>query len=268
MKRTTYIFIGLLISGLIVIVATIIFISTSGKPYRENGVFLGDEQVTMDLNGVHVVKVFASQDGVPEARRVFVSGEMTVGSPSASSGREQISYPKGKYLNVVQKNDTLFMKLDMDADNIPEKLQHKDYIFAIGFDVNLAVDSLTGIITDVEGLKLSLKGVGTDSLSIRGKRYNILLDSCRLRSFDILGSGLEFHAKNSEIENFYLNLDDVWRWTFENTNVGTEYLCGSGRHSNDLQKGECRRVVWTPLEKDASLEVNIKEKAEITITPE
>ena len=41
MKRTTYIFIGLLVSGLIVIVATIIFIFMSGKPYQEDGVFLG-----------------------------------------------------------------------------------------------------------------------------------------------------------------------------------------------------------------------------------
>ena len=56
MKRTTYIFIGLLVSGLMVIVATIIFISMSGKPYREDVNFGGDEQVTMDLNGVHVVK--------------------------------------------------------------------------------------------------------------------------------------------------------------------------------------------------------------------
>ena len=40
MKRTTYIFIGLLVSGLIVIVATIIFIFMSGKPYQEDGAFL------------------------------------------------------------------------------------------------------------------------------------------------------------------------------------------------------------------------------------
>lgn len=42
----------------------------SGKPYQEDGVFLGNEQVKMDLNGVHVIKVFTSQDGVSEARRV------------------------------------------------------------------------------------------------------------------------------------------------------------------------------------------------------
>ena len=61
MKRTTYIFIGPLVSGLIVVVATIIFVSTSGKPYwAKNGAFWVMNKLTMDLNGVHVVKVFVS----------------------------------------------------------------------------------------------------------------------------------------------------------------------------------------------------------------
>ena len=102
---------------------------------------------------------------------------------------------------------------------------------------------------------------------VRG-RYSVSLDSCQLRSLDIQGNVREFHAKDSKIENFYLNLDGVWRWTFANTEVGTEYLTGSSHHSNDLQKGECKRVVWTPLTEDACLQMNIEEKAEITITPE
>ena len=297
MKRTTYIFIGLLVSGLMVIVATIIFISMSGKPYREDVNFGGDEQVTMDLNGVHVVKVFVSQDGVPEERHVFVNGEMKIESIFTSVGKEQISYPKGKYLNVIQKNDTLFMKLDFSSKNISDKYHNRGFIYSTGFDVKLAVDSLAGIITDTDGnytledvptnailqvsfmgylsqeitdtdgLKLNLKGIDTDSLFVRG-RYNILLDSCQIHSLDIQGNRLEFRARNSIIENFYLNLDGVWKWTFENTEVGTEYLSGSDRHSNNLQKGECKRVVWTPLTGDARLQVNVREKAAITITPE
>ena len=58
----------------------------SGKPYREDVNFGGDEQVTMDLNGVHVVKVFVSQDGVPEERHVFVNGEMKIESIFTSVG--------------------------------------------------------------------------------------------------------------------------------------------------------------------------------------
>ena len=238
-----------------------------GKPYREDVNFGGDEQVTMDLNGVHVVKVFVSQDGVPEERHVFVKGEMKIGSISASAGKEQISYPKGKYLNVIQKNDTLFIKLDFSSKNISDKYHNRGFIYSTGFDVKLAVDSLAGIITDTDGLKLNLKRIDTDSLFVRG-RYNVLLDSCQIHSLDIQGNILEFHARNSKIENFWLNLDGVWKWTFENTEVGTEYLSGSDRHSNDLQKGECKRVVWTPLTGDARLQVNVREKAAITITPE
>jgi hypothetical protein len=40
---------GLLVSGLLIIVATVIFISMSGKPYREDGIFVGDEQTQMEL---------------------------------------------------------------------------------------------------------------------------------------------------------------------------------------------------------------------------
>lgn len=268
MKRTTYIFMGLLVSGLLIIVATVIFISMSGKPYREDGIFVGDEQTQMELNGIHVINVFTSQDGVPETKRVFVSGEMDISSSDASSGKEEISYPKGKFLKVTQKNDTLLMELDLNVNNIPEKLQHKDHIFMYGLHVNLVVDSLTTIIANTESVKLNLKDVQTDSLFVRGNRYDMSLDSCRLRSLDIQGNGLSFHAKNSKIENFYLNLDGVWNWTFENTELGTEYLSGSNHHSNDLQKGECKRVVWTPLKQDARLQVNVREKAEITITPE
>lgn len=160
------------------------------------------------------------------------------------------------------------MKLDLNVNNSPEKYRDRDYIFVSGFDVSLAVDSLASIIADAEGLKLNLINVETDSLFVRGNRYNISLDSCRLGSFDIQGNGLDFHAKDSKIENFYLNLDGVWRWTFENTEAGTEYLSGSDRHSNDLQKGECKRVVWTPLTEDARLQVNVREEAVIMITPE
>lgn len=148
MKRTTYIFMGLLVSGLLIIVATVIFISMSGKPYREDGIFVGDEQTQMELNGIHVINVFTSQDGVPETKRVFVSGEMDISSSDASSGKEEISYPKGKFLKVTQKNDTLLMELDLNVNNIPEKLQHKDHVFMYGLHVNLVVDSLTTIIAN------------------------------------------------------------------------------------------------------------------------
>ena len=91
------------------------------------------------------------------------------------------------------------MELDLNVNNIPEKLQHKDHVFMYGLHVNLVVDSLTTIIANTESVKLNLKDVQTDSLFVRGNRYDMSLDSCRLRSLDIQGNGLSFHAKNSRL---------------------------------------------------------------------
>ncbi|WP_290081411.1 hypothetical protein [Bacteroides acidifaciens] len=78
---------------------------------------------------------------------------------------------------------------------------------------------------------------------------------------------MRFKAKDGKIENFYLNLNSIWRWNFENCEIGTEYLRGSNFHRNSLQVGECKRVVWTPLNEKAQLQVTFRERAEIIVNP-
>lgn len=268
MKRTTYILIGLLIAGLVVIVATIVAVSLSGKDNRIDSLMLDGEQVEMKLDGVHVVKMFVTQGEVMKPRHITMSGNLTVTNP-LKAGKELFSYPKNQHLKVNQKNDTLFVELDFNEYSIPDRFKYKDWIPVIGLDLHLAVDTtFTSIVSKVEEVKLNLKGMRADSLCVRADRQSVLLDSCQFRSFDVKGNRLNFKAKNSKMDNFYLNLDNVRKWTFDNTEVGTQYLSGHGRQSNDLQKGECRRVVWTPLDKDARLQLNIREKAEINIMPE
>lgn len=268
MKRTTYILIGLLVSGLLVIVAAIILMAWAGEKRKISDIFFENEQVQMDLNGVHVVNVFVSQANAAVTKRIIMDGEMEITSSSSASGKEQISFPKGERVHVTQKNDTLSIELDFNAGSIPEKARDDDYIFANGLHIQMALDSLTTIITYARGIKVNLRDIETDSLFIRSNHQGILLDSCRFRSFDLAGDAVSCHAKNSKIENYYLNLDGIRRWTFENTEVGTEYLTGSEHHSNDLQRGECRRVVWTPMNKEAQLQVTIREKSEIILSPE
>lgn len=267
MKRTTYILIGLLVSGLLVIVAAIILMAWAGEKRKRSEIFFENEQVQMDLNGVHVVNVFVSQANATVTKRIIMDGEMEITSSSAS-GKEQISFPKGERVHVTQKNDTLSIELDFNAASIPGEVRDNDYIFANGFHIQMALDSLTSIITYAEGIKVNLRDIETDSLFIWSNHQEILLDSCRFRSFDLAGYAVSCHAKNSKIENYYLNLDGIRRWTFENTEVGTEYLTGSGHHTNDLQRGECRRVMWTPMNKEAQLQVTIREKSEIILSPE
>ena len=236
MKRTTYILIGLIVSGLIVIIASIIFISTSEKPYPENGLFVGGELVEMNMDGIHVVKMFVSQSEDSKERRIYMNGDVKMSSPSAA-GERKIVYPKN------------------------------DYMYATGIDVQMSVDSLNSLFINTQGLRLNLKEVKMDSLFVHAIYQKVLLDSCQFRSFSIDGEELRFTAKDSKMENFYLNLNSAWDWGIENCDIDTEYLRGSGTHRNALQVGECKRVMWIPTGKDAQLQLYLQEKAEIIVNP-
>ncbi len=75
MKRTTYIFYRTSRFRIDCNCGNYYFHIYVGEAYQEDGAFLGNEQVKMDLNGVHVIKVFTSQDGVSEARRVLLAAK-------------------------------------------------------------------------------------------------------------------------------------------------------------------------------------------------
>lgn len=264
MKRTTYILIGLIVSGLIVIIASIIFISTTGKPYKENGIFIGGDQVEMNMDGIHVVKMLVAQSEDNKGKSIYMNGDVKVASSSAGEERK-IVYPKNEYLKVSRMNDTLLVEFDFNERNIPEKFRNKDFVNAVGMDVQMSVDSLNSIFIDTRGLKLNLKEVKMDSLFVHVNHQEVLVDSCQFRSFSLDGKDLRFKAKDSKIENFYLNLDSTWDWKVINSEIGTEYLGGSKR--NFLQVGECKRVVWTPLNKEAQLQVTLRENSEIIVNP-
>lgn len=266
MKRTTYILIGLIVSGLIVIVAMIILISMSGRPYDKDAVFLGGERAEMSLDNIHVVKMFVKRTDVLEKQYVYINGNMTVTSPS-TIGESKITYSKNQYLKVNRTNDTLLLELDFCDYNIPEKYRGKNYLNAVEMDVQMSVDSLNSILLYTNGINLNLKEVRMDSLFVHVLRQDVLLDSCEFRSFNIDGRDMKFKAKSSKIENFHLNLDSTWKWELENCEIGTEYLRGSQSHHNSLQMGECKRIIWTPLKKDARLQMTLREKAEIIVTP-
>lgn len=267
MKRTTYILLGILVSGLVVMIAGIVILSIAVEQTK-HGISFDGERIEQELSGVRAVRVSVNKEKVSRPKRILVSGEMNV-TASSVPGKGRISYPKSEYLNVTQKNETLFVEFDFSALSIPQKYQDDEWLFVMGVHMNLVIDStLNSIVTDVEELRLNLKEIKADSLLVRAYQQDVLLDSCQFRSFDLDGYSFNFYAESSKIENYYLNLDGVRDWTFENTEVGTEYLTGSGQHFNDLQKGECRRVIWIPRYKGADLKITLREKSEITITPE
>ena len=195
-----------------------------------------------------------------------MNGDVKMSSPSAA-GERKIVYPKNEYLKVNRMNDTLLMEFDFNNRNIPKKFRNKDYMYATGIDVQMSVDSLNSLFINTQGLRLNLKEVKMDSLFVHAIYQKVLLDSCQFRSFSIDGEELRFTAKDSKMENLYLNLNSAWDWGIENCDIDTEYLRGSGTHRNALQVGECKRVMWIPTGKDAQLQLYLQEKAEIIVNP-
>lgn len=264
MKRTTKIFIGMFISGLIVIIVGAASLLIFGESRDRRGISLHGEQVEMELGKVRAVRVSVRQNEANKYRRIFVNGGMTVTS-SLVEGKGRISYAKNEYLNVVQRDDTLLVEFALNA-HIP-KQQQNEWLFLEDFNMNLALDdaALNSIVTDANNMKLTIRDIKTDSLFVWGSQQDVLLDSCEFRSFGIGGSGFDFHAKDSKIENYYLHMNGVRNWTFENSEIGTEFLFAHGQHSSELKKGECRRIVWNPCSEDASLNISVREKTEIEI---
>lgn len=268
MKRTTYILMGLLVSGLILIVATVIDRYMSKNSLPKNSIILGPERTEKNLKDVHVVKMIINQFEQAAKKRVVLGGEFTISS-SPTPGNDRISYQKSEFLNVSQKEDTLLLAFDISIYNVPADVWKQDYILLLGMDIQLSVDSLTVIESLVNSSTLKLKKLKMDSLVVRGRSQSVLLDSCQFRSFDIAGlESLSFEAKNSKIDNLFIDLDGVWDWQTEHSIIGTEYLTGAGNHNNNIQKGECDRLIWTPKNKDATLGLTLREKAEVSIMKE
>lgn len=262
MKRTTYILIGLLISGLIVIVASIITISLIGKEDTLDKIYLSDENARLRLGRVHTVKVLVNQ-GEPD-KRILTSGMIAV--TSAPVGKGNISYPKSECFKVRQKEDTLLIEVDLSVYATAERYKNSHFLVVDDLRINLAVDStLKCIVAGGANGALHFKGIQSDSLLIRAYNQRVELDSCQFRSFDLGGAQFSFSGVNSKIKNYYLDLNGVENWTFQNTEVDTEYLSGSGQHTNNLGKGECQRVVWRPYTQDATLQITLHEGAEVNV---
>ena len=116
MKRTTYILIGILVLGLLVLLAFVFYASVAGnKPKEDKELF--PESVSMDATGVHTVKFRLDKENVyiPLLGRLWVK--------PGQGETKTFSYPKGasKYFTVEREKDTLFVSFRYDEKLFSDK---------------------------------------------------------------------------------------------------------------------------------------------------
>ena len=335
MKRTTYIFIGILVSVLVILMAGVVYISFQKSETNSYTLTLSEKILRTEFSGIRAVKVYAN-----DTRRVWLD-EACVNVVSSTDGKTRLLSPESEYLKISQNADTLVICLDLTTYDLPKQKkeylipalqakglqltieadsnlafvanairglrktrllspeseylkisqnadtlvicldlttydlpkQKKEYLIpalqAKGLQLTIEADSnLAFVANAIRGLRTRIDRLHADSLTTYIRGGELRLDSCEIRAFCVDGDGVTFNAHQSIIPHLYLDLDGVRNWGVHESVIGTEHLTGSGVYHNNLQRGECKKMIWTPKKEDAELRLTIREKGSLILQEE
>lgn len=264
MKCTTKILIGILLSGLVVVMVGTILNFTLGHR-RDRWQFVG-ESTQVEVAPYRVVNVWIQDEEQLKKEEIYVNGYLAL--LPAVDGRRTLSYPKDMehYLFMETKNDTLNLIFKITAHNLPDEYKDKERVgLSIAQMTLMADSSLVAVCSRVEGLNIQLSKLKLDSVTLRASYLEV--DSCDLRSLAV-DDTWQLRLRNSRIHNVYLDLDRVPNWSVSACQLENEYLTGSRNHYNNLQKDECRRMYWKPKSEEAELTVRLKSEACVSLLNE
>lgn len=273
MKRTTYIIFGMLLAGLLVMSGIIFYVSLYTTAWDDFYLEIGGERKTVALPPCKVVKVVHPQEwkqvkeGVVTPERYVVWDETQLVVSPADSSQCGFSFEGDmeQFVSVSSVGDTALISFNFEKEKLEKRFQDSQYlrIKSEEMRLNLPTDVQT-IWVDVEGLSTTLRGFRGDTLSCR-VRDLASVEDCQVASLSMQAGTL--HLRSGEVRDLYLDLDKTRNWSVkvDSFHIDTEHLTGSRTHRNTLQQGECRRLLWTPKNEEASLDVNVHQAAEIVL---
>ena len=276
MKRTTYVMIGMLIAGVAMVCGLMFYAVDRNATTREgNFMEIGGERKIVQLPPCKVLKLVQppvawkqKKEGVIEEERICsfegVPLKVTAGD-SLQQGSFSYAGDMEAFMSMTSVGDTLIVTFDFPEDKLERHLQDDTWIGVRSEEMSLKLPASTQtVVVDVEGMATSFKGFSCDTLSFRVRNV-AKVEDCRFTTLAAQARSLHFNS--GEVRNLYLNLDEISDFSVntDSFRIDTEHLSGSHRHRCFLQKNECRRVFWTPLKDDASLNIELRQAAEIEI---
>lgn len=115
MKRTTYIFIGILVSVLVILMAGVVYISFQKSETNSYTLTLSEKILRTEFSGIRAVKVYAN-----DTRRVWLD-EACVNVVSSTDGKTRLLSPESEYLKISQNADTLVICPDLTTYDLPKQ---------------------------------------------------------------------------------------------------------------------------------------------------
>lgn len=275
MKRTTYIIAGMLLAGLIVIVGSLLYMSSFRTGVNSNMVEIGGEQKTIQLPECKIIQLSAvssevkeKKDGIVEIERSlsFCDVPLSV-QPADSSAQGSFSFAGDmeQFIKMSSSGDTLRIVFDLPKEKLDKRFRDMHWLYLNSAGMMLKIPAgVQSVACNINDMTTTFKGFRRDTLSFDAAG-TIVVEDCHFDALNAKGRSLKLNS--GEVRDLYLNLDAIsnWKTNAESFHIDTEHLSGSGEHTNFLQKGEARQVLWTPLTENASLKLTLNQAAKIDI---
>lgn len=274
MKRTTYILAGVLLAGLVAIGGIMFYVSTCGTNWEDSIMEIDGEQKTVQLPECKVVQLFMVPSATKEVKKGLIEVERMISFEEVSllvqptdSIKGNFSFAQGmeQFMSLNSSGDTLRIVFDFPEMKLDAKFKELRWIKLRSKEMALNIPASVQLVAcNVYNMKTTFKGFHQDSLSISTDGTAVVEDS-HLASLNAKTRNL--FLTSGEVRNLYLDLDYVSQWQVnaETFNIDTEHLSGSREHRNELQKDECRQVLWTPKSENASLNLKLNQATKVEI---
>lgn len=267
MKRTTYIIIGMLFAGAILVIGTLTSIFSTGITWEESFLDIKGERTSKQMPECRVVHLMSKVE-VKDLEERYVSFDQTtlkIGPTDSLTGSLTYTSELNNYMEWKTAGDTLQIYFSFPTDKLAPQYQKMKWLRvrceAIQMNIPQGVEE---IISENYYMHTQFAGLSRDSLAFKTQGTTIIND-CQIKSLSAKAPTL--HFQSGQVDNLYLNLDFITEWTVDTDSfhIDTEHLSGSYEPNCYLQKDECRQVLWTPLSEKAQLHIKLKEKAKINI---
>lgn len=277
MKRTTYIILGVLLALLAGMSTTIIYWGTHSGSASDMTVRLEGEERMRPLPACKVIRfrmdrMLHKQGGNDELNYYLAVNNIRLKVTSADTAAGSFFYVADieEFMNFQSQGDTL----DIVFSFPPEKLKKKMPQGEIPSYFNLQAEPLELRLPEsVEYLKgevfdaVELQDLQRDSLAIdfSDGPAMVSVQNSHFRALSALSRQLCLNS--GSVDHLYLNLDELYSFEVKTDSfrIDTEYLSGSKNVDFQADPQECRRILWTPLSKNAKLNLKIKNPSEILL---
>lgn len=267
MKRTTYIIIGMLFAGAILVIGTLTSIFSTGITWEESFLDIKGERTSKQMPECRVVHLMSKVEAKDLEER-YVSFDQTtlkIGPTDSLTGSLTYTSELNNYMEWKTAGDTLQIYFSFPTDKLAPQYQKMKWLRVRSEAIQMNIpQGVEEIISENYYMHTQFADLSRDSLAFKTQGTTIIND-CQIKSLSAKAPTL--HFQSGQVDNLYLNLDFITEWTVDTDSfhIDTEHLSGSYEPNCYLQKDECRQVLWTPLSEKAQLHIKLKEKAKINI---